>query len=102
RLSGTWGTGCSWAARRPSVTAMPSAGNGPQSVRPLGRGWAPAANPPASRMRGSRGDGGRTMHALLANGFRLYYETHGAGLPVVFLHGLSGTHDLWKYQVPAV
>jgi pimeloyl-ACP methyl ester carboxylesterase len=42
------------------------------------------------------------MHALLANGLRLYYETEGAGLPVVFLHGLSGTHDLWKYQVPAV
>ena len=42
------------------------------------------------------------MHALLANGLRLYYEADGAGLPVVFLHGLSGTHDLWKYQVPAV
>ena len=42
------------------------------------------------------------MHAPLANGFRLYYETHGAGLPVVFLHGFGGTHDLWKYQVPAV
>jgi pimeloyl-ACP methyl ester carboxylesterase len=42
------------------------------------------------------------MHAVLANGLRLYYETNGAGLPVVFLHGLSGTHDLWKYQVPAV
>src|SRR5438067_11852527 len=59
-------------------------------------------NPRAISMRNSPGDGGRTMHAPLANRFRLYYETHGAGLPVVSLHGLSGTHDLWKYQVPAL
>src|SRR3954452_21504996 len=53
-------------------------------------------------MRASRGDGGHKMYANLTDGLRLYYETHGAGLPVIFLHGLSGTPDLWKYQVPAV
>jgi len=42
------------------------------------------------------------MHLVLPDGLRLYYETHGAGPPVVFVHGLTGTHDLWKYQVPAV
>jgi pimeloyl-ACP methyl ester carboxylesterase len=42
------------------------------------------------------------MHAVLPDGLRLYYETQGSGLPVVLIHGLSGSHDLWKYQVPAV
>jgi 3-oxoadipate enol-lactonase len=42
------------------------------------------------------------MHAVLPGGLRLYYESHGDGRPVVFIHGLSGTHELWKYQVPAV
>ncbi|MBI4492047.1 MAG: alpha/beta fold hydrolase [Chloroflexi bacterium] len=42
------------------------------------------------------------MHAVLPDGLRLYYESHGQGLPVVFVHGLSCTHAMWKCQAPAL
>lgn len=31
---------------------------------------------------------------------RLYYETHGSGPPLVFVHGLGGNHLSWWQQVP--
>ena len=34
------------------------------------------------------------------NGIQLYYEAHGEGYPVVFLHGYSSTHHMWRAQVP--
>lgn len=42
------------------------------------------------------------MYAVLPDGLHLYYESHGEGRPVLLIHGLSGTHELWKYQVPAL
>ena len=29
------------------------------------------------------------------NGLQMYYETHGAGEPLMLLHGAYGTIDLW-------
>jgi len=34
------------------------------------------------------------------NSIRLYYESHGDGAPVVFLHGRGGNHLSWWQQVP--
>ncbi|MCB2229299.1 alpha/beta fold hydrolase [bacterium] len=34
-------------------------------------------------------------------GFRLYFEEHGAGDPVIFLHGFSIDRRMWLPQVPA-
>ena len=34
------------------------------------------------------------------NGIKLYYEDHGRGYPLVFLHGFAGTTQAWKPQVP--
>ena len=34
------------------------------------------------------------------NGIQLYYEAHGEGFPIVFLHGYSSTHHMWRAQVP--
>jgi len=36
------------------------------------------------------------------NNIELYYEVHGQGYPVVFLHGFSSTHHMWQPQVPAL
>src|SRR5262249_11755867 len=36
------------------------------------------------------------------NGIQLYYESHGAGQPVVLVHGLGLSSDMWHYQVPAL
>ncbi len=32
--------------------------------------------------------------------FSLYYERVGAGPPIVFMHGLGGSHLSWWQQVP--
>ena len=40
------------------------------------------------------------MSLTEVNGIQLYYETHGEGFPVVFLHGYSSTHHMWRAQVP--
>jgi pimeloyl-ACP methyl ester carboxylesterase len=37
---------------------------------------------------------GKTLHV---NGIDLYYETQGAGEPLLLLHGGSGCHDDWAY-----
>lgn len=36
------------------------------------------------------------------NGARLYYEQHGHGPDVVFLHGAGGNHLSWWQQIPAL
>ncbi len=35
------------------------------------------------------------------NGIQLYYETHGEGAPVVFVHGAGGNHASWFHQTLA-
>ena len=40
------------------------------------------------------------MPFLERDGARLYYETHGAGPALVFVHGLGGGHLSWWQQVP--
>jgi pimeloyl-ACP methyl ester carboxylesterase len=32
------------------------------------------------------------------NGIKLYYETHGDGAPLVFVHGAGGNHASWFHQ----
>ncbi len=39
------------------------------------------------------------MSVLNADGVELYYEFHGEGPPLVFIHGASGTHLSWWQQV---
>ena len=34
------------------------------------------------------------------NGTEIYYEVHGEGPAVVFLHGVGGNHAIWWQQVP--
>jgi pimeloyl-ACP methyl ester carboxylesterase len=36
------------------------------------------------------------------NGIRLYYESAGSGPPVVLVHGLGLSGDMWRYQMPAL
>lgn len=36
-----------------------------------------------------------------ADGAKVYYETHGSGPAVVFVHGSGGHHAAWWQQVPA-
>src|SRR5947208_16902105 len=36
------------------------------------------------------------------NGIRLYYESQGDGPPVVLVHGLGLSGDIWRYQAPAL
>jgi pimeloyl-ACP methyl ester carboxylesterase len=36
-------------------------------------------------------------NTLQVNGFELYYETQGAGEPLLLLHGGSGSHENWDY-----
>ena len=38
-----------------------------------------------------------TGNTLQVNGIELYYETHGAGDPLLLLHGGSGCHEDWVY-----
>lgn len=39
------------------------------------------------------------MTFLNSDGVDLYYEMHGQGPPVVFIHGASGTHLSWWQQI---
>ncbi|MEW6721586.1 MAG: alpha/beta hydrolase [Thermodesulfobacteriota bacterium] len=36
-----------------------------------------------------------------ASGIRIYYETHGAGPPLLMINGLGSDHLEWLFQVPA-
>jgi 3-oxoadipate enol-lactonase len=42
------------------------------------------------------------MPTLQANDITLYYEEHGDGAPVVFLHGLGSSVRDWEHQVPVL
>ncbi len=35
------------------------------------------------------------------NGFRVYFETHGGGFPLLLINGLGSDHLEWLFQVPA-
>jgi pimeloyl-ACP methyl ester carboxylesterase len=39
--------------------------------------------------------------ASTADGFALYYETHGSGLPIVLVHELGGSHASFHFQIDA-
>ena len=39
------------------------------------------------------------MSMLVTDDAELYYELHGEGPPLVFIHGASGTHLSWWQQV---
>ena len=40
------------------------------------------------------------MPYCAVNGIDLYYESHGAGNPLVFIHGSGGNHASWYRQLP--
>ncbi len=40
------------------------------------------------------------MPTILANQINLYYEEHGDGQPLVFIHGLGSSTRDWEFQVP--
>ena len=40
------------------------------------------------------------MPLAALNGIELYYESHGEGPVVTFLHGAGGNHISWWQQVP--
>ena len=42
------------------------------------------------------------MPKVRVNNIELYYEVHGRGFPVVFLHGFAGTVNMWRPQVPVL
>ena len=44
-------------------------------------------------------DNGRVIQA---NGISLYVEDHGAGVPVLLLHGWPDSARLWRHQVPVL
>ena len=37
-----------------------------------------------------------------SDGARIWYSVHGAGMPVILLHGGLGHSGNWGYQVPAL
>ena len=36
-----------------------------------------------------------------ANGLRIYYEVHGAGEPLLLIHGGTATSQAWASHLPA-
>ena len=36
-----------------------------------------------------------------APGFRMYYEEHGSGFPLLMINGLGSDHLEWLHQLPA-
>jgi pimeloyl-ACP methyl ester carboxylesterase len=40
------------------------------------------------------------MPTVEVNGAHIYYEEHGKGFPLVFVHGAGGNHMSWWQQVP--
>jgi len=40
------------------------------------------------------------MSTISANHINLYYEEHGSGQPLVFIHGLGSSTQDWEFQVP--
>ena len=42
------------------------------------------------------------MPKIRVNDIELYYEIHGQGYPVVFLHGFAGTVNMWQPQMPVL
>ena len=41
------------------------------------------------------------MPYTAAPGFRMYYEEHGSGFPLLLINGLGSDHLEWLHQVPA-
>ena len=42
------------------------------------------------------------MPKVRVNNIELYYEVHGQGYPVIFMHGFAGTVKMWQPQVPVL
>ena len=40
------------------------------------------------------------MPHTVSGGFRTYFETHGAGFPLLLINGLGGDHLEWRRQIP--
>ena len=55
----------------------------------------------AQAHRGRPDDADRLQYAVV-NGVKLAYRAEGRGIPAVFVHGESHTHELWSRQIDAV
>jgi pimeloyl-ACP methyl ester carboxylesterase len=42
----------------------------------------------------------QTENFVNANGIKIFYESFGSGKPLIFLHGIMGTSQVWKPYVP--
>jgi len=51
--------------------------------------------------RGTAGDMGQ-LHYAQVNGVRIAFRIEGSGIPVVFVHGESCSHELWEQQITAI
>ena len=59
-----------------------------------------ARGQPEDPARGEAGDAGDLSYVTV-NGVKLAYRLEGAGLPVIFVHGESHSHELWNKQIDA-
>jgi pimeloyl-ACP methyl ester carboxylesterase len=59
------------------------------------------ASAAAQQHRGPAGDADRLQYVVV-NGVRLAYRAEGRGVPVIFVHGESHSHELWGRQLDAV
>jgi pimeloyl-ACP methyl ester carboxylesterase len=50
-------------------------------------------------MGGGGGEGGSGMRAMI-NGVHLYYEVHGSGRPILFIHGFPLSGTMWAPLIP--
>jgi pimeloyl-ACP methyl ester carboxylesterase len=41
-----------------------------------------------------------TKHSITIQGQTVHYRTCGSGEPLIFIHGLSGSSQWWKYNIP--
>lgn len=66
----------------------------------LQAGQAAAVDADRVYTRGPAGDAEHLSYVQV-NGVRLAYRIEGAGVPVIFVHGESYTHELWSRQLDA-
>lgn len=59
------------------------------------------ANQPLEDQRGTAGDMAELRYAQV-NGVRIAFRIEGSGVPVVFVHGESCSHELWTRQMSAI
>jgi len=60
-----------------------------------------SAGPPVPPRYNGGGEGSCGMPFTDASGFRIYFEEHGNGFPLLLINGLGSDHSEWLHQIPA-